>query len=240
MSILQFLQNMKLNSISNSENEESIQKVIKTKPSKIQKVEKAEKTDKIEKSEKSPHLENLDAGKSGSTVSPMKKIMLDVFTDGSEIKEKKTYKTLGLGWAFVIKQDKITTHKETSTMMQGNNQRAELLAIYKALQALKTMVDGTQSITIYTDSDYAMKCITVWASSWKKNDWKRAGGKIVKHKDIIEPAVNLYHELQKLGTIRFQHVRSHTNKKDYLSVGNAEADELASSSSKKMLKFNVK
>ena len=61
----------------------------------------------------------------------------DIFTDGSEIKEKGTYKTLGLGWAYVVKQNKETIAEVSGTMSEGNNQRVELYAIYKALEYLQ-------------------------------------------------------------------------------------------------------
>ena len=170
----------------------------------------------------------------------------DIFTDGSEIKHKTTYKTLAVAWAYVIKFNRETMKKDALGMHNlklGNNQRAELMAIYKSLESLHDIIDDNNQsnkndmeINIYTDSDYALKSLTVWSLNWKRNGWKTANKKPVKHKDIIEPCLDIVNALKKNGHIvSFHHVRSHTNKTDYISLGNNEADILAQSTAKTML-----
>ena len=98
----------------------------------------------------------------------------DIFTDGSEIKEKGTYKTLGLGWAYVVKQNKETIAEVSGTMSEGNNQRVELYAIYKALEYLqKISLNSTikYDIIIHSDSDYSIKSLTLWSLNWVRNQW---------------------------------------------------------------------
>lgn len=168
-----------------------------------------------------------------------KRVQYDIFTDGSEIKEKGTYKTLGLGWAFVVKLNKETVHTVNGTISQGNNQRVELLAIFKALEHLQTVtLDSTTEfdIIIHSDSDYSIKSLTLWSLNWVRNNWMTSNKKQVKHRDIIEPSLHMIRDLKKYNNLVFNHVRSHTNKQDFIHLGNAEADLLASNASKASIK----
>ena len=60
------------------------------------------------------------------------------------------------------------------------NNRMELLAVIKALQALKRR----SSVRITTDSQYVKKGITEWMVRWKQNGWKTAARKPVKNEDL--------------------------------------------------------
>ena len=60
------------------------------------------------------------------------------------------------------------------------NNRMELLAVIKALQALKRR----SSVRITTDSQYVKKGITEWVARWKQNGWKTAARKPVKNEDL--------------------------------------------------------
>jgi len=63
---------------------------------------------------------------------------------------------------------------------QTTNNRMELMAAIRALQALK----GACTIDLYTDSKYVMQGITEWIHGWKKNGWKTADKKPVKNADL--------------------------------------------------------
>ncbi len=60
------------------------------------------------------------------------------------------------------------------------NNRMELLAVIKALQALKRR----SSVRITTDSQYVKKGITEWLARWKQTGWKTAARKPVKNEDL--------------------------------------------------------
>lgn len=183
------------------------------------------------------------------SIIPVEMHTYDIFTDGSEIKHKKTYKTLSVAWAYIINlnREMITSNSDNILdLKEGNNQRAELVAIYKALNDVfiltvsnsnrDVIVNNSIEINIYSDSDYAIKCFTVWSLNWKRNGWKTANKKPVKHKDIIEPCINLINEIKRKGhLISFHHVRAHTNKTDYISRGNNSVDILAQSTARSML-----
>ncbi len=103
------------------------------------------------------------------------------------------------------------------------NNVAELVAIKVALQ--RCIEHGvTGNIVLYTDSDYALKCITVWYPQWvAKNTLDNK-----KNIEIIRDIMGL---LAKTKVI-FRHIRAHTGLLDEHSLGNAKADELANDSLK--------
>ena len=57
----------------------------------------------------------------------------------------------------------------------GTNNIAELNALYKALQ-IADETNSNNAISIFTDSRYAIDCISTWAYSWKKNGWSKKVG----------------------------------------------------------------
>ncbi|NJD24234.1 MAG: ribonuclease HI [Betaproteobacteria bacterium] len=60
------------------------------------------------------------------------------------------------------------------------NNRMELTAAIRALEALKRPV----SATVFTDSQYVLKGISEWIHGWKRNGWKTADRKAVKNADL--------------------------------------------------------
>ncbi len=94
------------------------------------------------------------------------------------------------------------------------NNRMELTAVIRALQALKRHCD----IDIYTDSQYVQKGISEWISAWKRRGWKTADKKPVKN-------VDLWLELDQLvaaHAIRWHWVKGHAGHAE-----NERADQLA-------------
>jgi ribonuclease HI len=62
------------------------------------------------------------------------------------------------------------------------NNRMELTAVIRALEALKRRV----SARIYTDSQYVRLGITEWVPQWKTRGWRTADRKPVKNQDLWE------------------------------------------------------
>ena len=119
------------------------------------------------------------------------------------------------------------------------NQRAELRGLSKAWNiatmqlpaVLQRMGKYTTKVHIYTDSQYSLDCILKWALTWSKKGWAKADGTPVLHRDIIEPLFTAVKEWKQTPyAIEFHHINSHTGKTDPFSIGNARADELATSS----------
>jgi ribonuclease HI len=77
------------------------------------------------------------------------------------------------GWAALLR---FNSREKTLTgsKKQTTNNRMELTAAVKALQALSKPC----RVAFYTDSQYLQRGITEWMPGWKARKWKRKGGKL--------------------------------------------------------------
>jgi ribonuclease HI len=146
---------------------------------------------------------------------------IEVFTDGSCMR-KKTGTLAGYGIHFPNNEIQDVSRKFTREPL--TNQRAELFAIYVALILIKKVLDFDKVI-IYSDSEYSIKCLTVWMDGWIKKSWMTATNKPVMNQDILKSLDSILQNFK--NKIEFVHVMSHTKKTDYKSIGNAVADKLA-------------
>jgi ribonuclease HI len=83
------------------------------------------------------------------------------------------------GWAAVLSfagREKELAGAEALT----TNNRMELTAVIRALEALKRRV----SVRVYTDSEYVRRGITEWVRAWKARGWLTADRKPVKNQDL--------------------------------------------------------
>jgi len=94
------------------------------------------------------------------------------------------------------------------------NNRMELTAVIRALQALKRACH----VRIYTDSVYVQKGMTEWIDGWKKRGWRTADKKPVKNDDLWQAldAIAQQH------TVEWLWVKGHAG-----DPGNERADALA-------------
>ena len=150
---------------------------------------------------------------------------INIYVDGSCINNRKNRNVkCGIGVFFGVNDrrnfsDAIFDQKLT-------NQRAELLAIKKAIELVKLDINKNKIIIIYTDSKYSFKCLTCWCKRWKNNGWKIKGSpdKLIKNLDLIKP---LYEYLKNHLNIKIIHIRAHTGANDIHSINNKHADKLA-------------
>ena len=83
------------------------------------------------------------------------------------------------GWAALLRFGEM--QKEISgAEAQTTNNRMELTAVIRALEALKRPVQAR----IYTDSEYVRRGITEWLPGWKARGWRTADKKPVKNQDL--------------------------------------------------------
>jgi len=109
------------------------------------------------------------------------------------------------GWGVVVIQKKEEIELSGGCEFTTNN-RMELTAIIKGLQAVRSKGD----VTILSDSSYAVNAINQgWIFNWKRNGWKTANKKDVKNKDLWEKIFSLYDE----GKPVFQWVKGHSGNK---------------------------
>lgn len=88
------------------------------------------------------------------------------------------------------------------------NQRAELTAIILALeQALERYreLDGNPwlDVKIYSDSKYAVNCMTKWIYKWSNNGWINSAGRSVANQDLLEEASALDDSLKEEGEVKY-------------------------------------
>ena len=94
------------------------------------------------------------------------------------------------------------------------NNRMEMLAVIRALEALKRRC----TVQLHTDSKYVQQGISEWIHGWKKNGWRTSAKKPVKNDDLWKAldALAQQHDIQWLW------VKGHAG-----HHGNERADELA-------------
>jgi ribonuclease HI len=83
------------------------------------------------------------------------------------------------GWGVVFRyrsEEKELWGGEAAT----TNNRMELIAVIRALEALKR----PSRVRLSTDSQYVQKGISQWIHSWKRKGWKTADRKPVKNEDL--------------------------------------------------------
>jgi len=117
------------------------------------------------------------------------------------------------GWGAILRYN--GTEKELSGgEAETTNNRMELLAAIKALEALRSPC----AVGLHTDSVYVRDGINSWINNWKRNGWKTAAKKPVKNAELW----------QQLDTARARHdvtwywVKGHAGHPE-----NERADELA-------------
>jgi len=152
---------------------------------------------------------------------------LVVFTDGSCTGNGKSYAKGGVGIHFP--NGELEDISKVFTKDPITNQRTELYAIYYALVYIKKELEiKNLKILIKTDSEYSINCLTKWYKGWENNNWKTKNDTDVCNKEIIQRILKYI----KKYNITFEHVLAHTNKTDFNSLANQQADLLATSATK--------
>ncbi len=82
------------------------------------------------------------------------------------------------------------------------NNRMELLAVIKGLQALKEPCE----VEVTTDSQYVKDGITLWLDAWKRNGWRTSQKKKVKNQDLWQ----LLDDLKQRHHLSWVWVRGHS------------------------------
>jgi len=84
---------------------------------------------------------------------------------------------------------------------------------------LEHSIANLRNITIFSDSQYSIDCVTKWAYGWKSKSWTKKGGEI-KNLDIIKKSHELYDIIKNKITVK--HVKGHSG-----IEGNELADRMA-------------
>ena len=77
------------------------------------------------------------------------------------------------GWAYILRDPATGKEKEACGYSPDTtNNRMELLAVIRGLQALKKPC----RVDVHTDSQYVQKGMTQWLEGWKEKDFRLQGG----------------------------------------------------------------
>jgi ribonuclease HI len=95
----------------------------------------------------------------------------------------------------------------TEEVQKPTNNKAELSGIRKICEILHNHPDifKDKEIIICSDSNYSIKCVTVWYKRWQTNNWQTANKEPVKNKEIIEQIINILDIIP----VSFKHIYSH-------------------------------
>ncbi len=139
------------------------------------------------------------------------------------------------GWGTVIYFDDGSIHELGDASKKTTNNRMEMQAAIAALEFLESSGQN-KPVTLYTDSEYLINCVTKWVKGWKRKGWKKSDGKPVLNQDLLEILDNLNNQ-----QIKWQHVRGHAG-----NIGNERCDTIARGfasgkipSLKRMLDINI-
>lgn len=133
-----------------------------------------------------------------------------VFTDGSAVPNPGPG-----GWGVVYVVDDEIVAERSGHDPETTNNRMELTAL---LEALSVVPDDTP-MTVYSDSNLAVRTITEWAAGWEQRGWKRKSGP-VENLDLVKKAFTGYRRRPEL---ELKWIKAHVGFK-----WNEYADELAS------------
>jgi ribonuclease HI len=80
-----------------------------------------------------------------------------------------------------------------------------------------------RNVQIFSDSSYAIKCVTEWFQSWEQKGWLTSSKKPVENRDLVEEVVQRIRDREMCGVkTKFTWLKGHAD-----DPGNVAADRLA-------------
>jgi len=118
------------------------------------------------------------------------------------------------GWGALLRMGETEKELSGGETLTTNN-RMEMMAVIRALQALKRPCE----VDLYSDSKYVIDGITKWIFGWQKKGWVNAAKKPVMNADLWREMI----EATRPHSIKWHWVRGHSG-----HVENERVDALAS------------
>ena len=120
-----------------------------------------------------------------SVKSEAEKPRVKVYTDGACSPNPGTG-----GWGAILVSDGGAKKELSGAEKDSTNNRMEITAAIKALEALKKPC----IVDLYTDSEYLKNAFTEgWLVKWQRNGWKTSNKKAVKNEDLWRDAASDQH-----------------------------------------------
>lgn len=109
------------------------------------------------------------------------------------------------GWAAILYSPAHDAEREIyGAEHDTTNNRMELTAAIKALEALKTSCD----VDLHTDSAYLQNAfVKGWLRNWQHNNWKSSAGSDVLNRDLWEELL----KLTKIHRVQWHWVKGHAD-----------------------------
>lgn len=146
-----------------------------------------------------------------------------VFTDGACSNNGKPNAKAGIGVYF---EDNIKPSISKRIKGIQTNNIAELKAILEVFNVCEKEIINGASIKIYSDSKIAIGWCTTTGAKYEKNNWKK--NKVdIPHIDYVKEGYELFKQYK---NVSIEFIKAHTSNTDKLSLGNNEADKLATES----------
>ena len=158
--------------------------------------------------------------------SEQKRLITHVFTDGACTNNGKRGANAAWGVIIVSDPDYKILNRISGPIPKSEpqtNQRAELQALLKGVEAAE-MYPG--HIKVWSDSQYAINCASVWGPSWKRKGWTKQGGPI-QHLDLVKQLVDRTSKLGHL--LEYKWVKGHKQGAEHMFpwMFNHQVDALA-------------
>jgi ribonuclease HI len=111
---------------------------------------------------------------------------------------------------------KYSATKSLAASPRPTNQRAEIEAIILALQKVLERYEALNGdpllkVTVYSDSQYAVSCMTEWIPKWIDNGWVNSAGRAVVNQDLLKKAWNLDARLRQEGKLMYRWIPREKN-----------------------------
>lgn len=146
--------------------------------------------------------------------------VITVSTDGSCLRNPGG----PTGWAWINHDG---THDSGGDPV-GTNQIGELMALLQGVLAHP----GAEPLTIETDSQYAIRCASVWVTGWRRKGWRTASGGPVQNLALVQAIERAIAD--RPGPVTFEWVRGHRG-----NHFNERADELAGAAARESQRTGV-
>lgn len=164
------------------------------------------------------------AAPAAPTAAPTPTPPLVCFTDGACLDNGKRNNP-NAGYAVVWPNHPALDAAHRMDGNQGTNNRAEFSALVCALEtALRIDPDRRQALTVYTDSQFMIDCVTKWLPGWRRNGYLKRDKTPVANRDLLERIDALMRARQ---SVMLKHVRAHTGAATWEATHNARADRMA-------------